>query len=92
MPREIRVLEDEAATAPPRSFGMDSSRVLEEVMQVSRRNEETRSLLSKMGEQIDREELAEAKKTLGEVEQKLGENDPEVTGANTLINLLESTR
>lgn len=92
LPHEIRVLEGNAATTPSRSFGVDSSRILEEVMHVSRRNEETKGLLSRMAEQIDREELGEAKKTLGEVEQKLGQDDPEVTGANTLINLLESTQ
>ena len=92
MPHEIRVLEGEAATTPFRSFGVDSSRILEEVMHVSRRNEETKGLLSKMAKEIDREDLSEAKKTLGEVEQKLGQDDPEVTGANTLINLLETTQ
>jgi predicted ATP-binding protein involved in virulence len=92
LPHEIRILEDDAASTPSRSFGIDSSRILEEVMHVSRRNEETKDLLSRMAEQIDREELSEAKKTLGEVEQKLGHDDPEVTGANTLINLLESTQ
>ncbi|MFC5861726.1 AAA family ATPase [Acidicapsa dinghuensis] len=92
LPHEIRVLEGEEATPPSRSFGIDSSRILEEVMHVSRRNEETRSLLSKMANEIDREDLGEAKKTLGEVEQKLGQADPEVTGANTLINLLETTQ
>lgn len=92
LPHEIRVLEGDSATTPSRSFGIDSNRILEEVMHVSRRNEETKGLLSRMAEQIDREELGEAKKTLGEVERKLGHDDPEVTGANTLINLLESTQ
>lgn len=92
LPHEIRILEGETATTPSRSFGVDSSRILEEVMHVSRRNEETKELLSKMANEIDREDLGEAKKTLGEVEEKLGQDDPEVTGANTLINLLESTQ
>lgn len=92
LPHEIRVLDGETATTPSRSFGVDSSRILEEVMHVSRRNEETKELLSKMADEIDREDLGEAKKTLGQVEQKLGQDDPEVTGANTLINLLESTQ
>jgi predicted ATP-binding protein involved in virulence len=92
LPREIRVLEDGIATTPKRSFGIDSSRILEEVMHASPRNEETKELLSRMAVEIDREDLGEAKKTLGEVEEKLGQDDPEVTGANTLINLLESTQ
>ena len=92
LPHEIRILEDGAVTTPTHSYGIDSSRILEEVMNASPRNEETKELLTKMAEQIDREELREAKKSLGEVEQKLGQDDPEVTGANTLINLLESTQ
>ena len=92
LPHEIRILEGDAATTPSRSFGIDSSRILEEVMHVSRRNEGTKELLSKMADEIDREDLGEAKRTLGVVEEKLGQDDPEVTGANTLINLLESTR
>lgn len=92
LPREIRILENGEVSTPSRSFGIDSSRILEEVMHASPRNEETKDLLSRMAEQIDREELSEAKKTLGEVEEKLGQDDPEVTGANTLINLLESTQ
>ena len=92
LPHEIRILEDGAATTPTHSFGIDSSRILEEVINASARNEETKELLTKMAEQIDREELSEAKKTLGEVERKLGQGDPEVTGANTLISLLESTQ
>jgi predicted ATP-binding protein involved in virulence len=92
LPHEIRILEEGAVTTPKHSFGIDSSRILEEVINASARNEETKELLTKMAEQIDREELREAKKSLGEVEQKLGQDDPEVTGANTLINLLESTQ
>lgn len=92
LPHEIRILEDGTVTTPSHSFGIDSSRILEEVMNASPRNEQTKELLTKMAEQIDREELSEAKKTLGEVEQKLGQDDPEVTGANTLISLLESTQ
>lgn len=61
-------------------------------MLASPRNEETKKLLSRMAVEIDREDLGEAKKTLREVEEKLGQDDPEVTGANTPINLLESTQ
>jgi predicted ATP-binding protein involved in virulence len=92
LPHEIRILHDGSASTPERSFGMDSSRILEEVMQANSRNQETGELLSQMAEQIDSELLDDAKKTLGQVEEKLGQNDPEVTGANTLISLLESTK
>jgi predicted ATP-binding protein involved in virulence len=92
LPQEIRVLDHGSVSIPPRSFGVDSSRVLEEVMHVSRRNVETGELLSRLAELIDKEDLEGARNALKLVEEKLGQGDPEVTGANTLIQLLESTQ
>ena len=92
LPHEIRILENGDVTIPPRSFGVDSSRILEEVMHASPRNRDTKELLARLAELIDQEDLASAKKVLAEVESKLGKDDPEVAGANTLITLLESTR
>jgi predicted ATP-binding protein involved in virulence len=91
-PQEIRVITREGATAPPRSFGMDSSRVLREIQLASPRNEEVEGLLSRLAGMIDKEDLDDARKLLPEVEAKLGQDDPEITGANTLIRLLDSTR
>ena len=92
LPQEIRVLENWNVSTPDRSFGLDSNRVLEEVMHASPRNEETRALLSELSEAIDSENLVRAKELVSRVAAELGEADPEVTGANTLIGLLESTR
>jgi len=92
LPNEIRILENWHAFIPERSFGMDSNRVLEEVMHVSERNEETRRLLSSVSKHIDDENIEAAKAELVEVARELGEGSPEVTGATTLISLLESTR
>lgn len=90
-PREVRILENGAVFTPTRSFGVDSSRILEEVMHVSRRNEGTEELLSRMAKQIDEERFDDAKNTLVHVEEKLGKDDPDVIGANTLISLMEAT-
>jgi predicted ATP-binding protein involved in virulence len=92
LPQEIRILENGRVTRPERSFGVDSSGILEEVMKSSRRNVEVDQLLKDLSELIDQENIAGAKEVLSQVKARLGENDPEVTGANTLIDLLESTR
>ena len=92
LPEEIRVLENWSVSTPDRSFGLDSNRVLEEVMHASPRNEQTRALLSELSEAIDSENLARAKELVSRVTAELGDADPEVTGANTLISLLESTK
>lgn len=91
LPHEIRILENGRASTPPRSFGIDSSRILEEVMHGSRRDPEIEELLSRMAKQIDEEHLEDAKRTLAKVEETLGKHDPDVAGANTLISLLEAT-
>jgi predicted ATP-binding protein involved in virulence len=91
-PEEIRILENGGVFRPERSFGVDSSEILEEVMKSSRRNIEIDQLLKDLSELIDREDIGRAREVLSQVELRLGAKDPEVTGANTLINLLESTR
>lgn len=92
LPEEIRVLANWDVSEPTHSFGVDSSRILQEVMLVSPRNVETQKLLTDLAERIDKEDLPAAKQLVGQIAAKLGENDPEVTGANSLINLLESTQ
>jgi predicted ATP-binding protein involved in virulence len=92
LPQEIRILENGRVSKPERSFGVDSSKILQEVMNSSPRNIEIDRLLKDLSELIDQEDIAKAKDVLSHVEARLGANDPEVTGANTLINLLESTR
>lgn len=90
-PNELRLLENGKAYPVPRSFGMDSNRALEEVMGASSRNEDVKKLLSRMDSLIEHEDLNQAKQVLEEVKQQMGEDGPEVTGADTLISLLEST-
>jgi predicted ATP-binding protein involved in virulence len=86
---EIRLL-DEAVTIPPRSYGIDSNRVLEEVMDAKSRNESVESLLRKLFGAIDKEDFNSARNFLNEVEKKLGPGDPEIMRARALMTFLES--
>jgi predicted ATP-binding protein involved in virulence len=88
-PEELRLL-DEEVTIPKRSFGMDSSRILEEVMETKPRSEPVEADLRELFRFIDREEFDAARNLLTEVEAKLGPDDPEVTRARTLMTFLES--
>ena len=90
LPEEIRVLDEGGSTTPPRSFGIDSSRVLEEVMGAKSRNDSVDDLLSRLSKSIDDEDFNSAARLLTEVEAKLGPNDPEVTRARALMTFLES--
>jgi predicted ATP-binding protein involved in virulence len=90
LPEEIRLLDGDETTNPPRSFGIDSSRILEEVMGARSRDAAVEELLKRLSQSIDREQFDDARGLLGEVEAKLGPDDPEVMRARTLMTFLES--
>jgi len=89
-PKEIRLLEGNETTIPPRSFGIDSSRVLEEVMGAPSRDPSVGALLAQLFKSIDDENFDGARRLLADVEAKLGPDDPEVTRAHALMTFLES--
>lgn len=91
-PDEIRLLENWSVFTPGYSFGVDSNRILQELMHARSRNENTQEILSELAEKMDGEDLDSAKKLVERLIGELGEGDPEVTRANTLISMLESTR
>ena len=74
---------------PERSFGIDSSRILEELMDVSSRNEGVEALLHDLFRDIDNEKFNEARARLKDLQENLGPDDPEVTRAEALMNFLE---
>jgi predicted ATP-binding protein involved in virulence len=87
---EVTLLDGGKATTPPRSFGIDSSRVLEEVMGASSRDRSVEELLTQLFISIDKEDFDAARNLLNEAEAKLGPDDPEVTRARALMTFLES--
>ena len=89
-PEEIRLLSGNQVTTPLRSFGIDSSRVLEELMGAKPRDESVADLLSRLFGLIDKEDFSGAKNLLPEVEAKLGPDDPELIRARALMTFLES--
>lgn len=89
-PEEIRLLDGNQTTVPPRSFGIDSSRILEEVMGATSRNPSVEGQLTLLFRHIDNEDFESARRLLTEVEGKIGPDDPEVTRARALMTFLES--
>jgi predicted ATP-binding protein involved in virulence len=89
-PDEIRLLVRDSVVTPTRSFGVDSSRVLEELMQAEDRNPNVKDMLSQLFTAIDHEQFQDAKRLLSDLEARLGQDDPEVTRARSLLGFLES--
>jgi predicted ATP-binding protein involved in virulence len=88
---EVRLLEEGDDQSAPRALGIDSNRILEEVMGGTSRREEDRELIRKLAVAIDAEHFESAEALLGELKTTLGENDPEVTRARTLMSFLQET-
>ena len=61
LPDEVRILAEGTVSTPSRSFGIDSSRILSEVMHVSPRNSEVEEALRRLSGLVDTEDLEEAK-------------------------------
>ncbi|MDE0691344.1 MAG: AAA family ATPase [Gammaproteobacteria bacterium] len=85
----IQVMSDGDVYSPTHSFGVDSSRVLEEVMGARARNSEVQELLTRISARIDEERYDDARELLARLVKRVGEHDPEVTRGQTLLEFLE---
>ncbi len=88
----IQIISDGQVYSPTHSFGVDSSRVLEEIMEAGPRTEEVQDLLSRLSRAIGDEDYKTARELLGELAAHVGENDPEVTRAKTLLEFMEGEK
>ena len=84
----IQIVADGQVYAPSHSFGVDSSRVLEEIMGAEPRTEEVAALLSKISRTIGDDRYDDARALSVELSRRLGENDPEVTRVRTLLDFM----
>ena len=84
----IHIIADGEVYSPTHSFGVDSSRVLEEIMDASPRTMEVEELLKKVSQEVGESRYENARRLLVQLVARLGENDPEVTRVRTLLKLM----
>jgi hypothetical protein len=85
----IQIIADGQVYPPTRSFGIDSSRVLEEIMDAGPRTHEVTELLSQLSREIGKQRFDRARELLAGLTSRLGESDPEVTRARTFLDFME---
>jgi predicted ATP-binding protein involved in virulence len=85
----IQIISNGQVYSPTHSYGVDSSRVLEEVMDSSPRTKEVGDLLGEISGAIGRQRFEHARGLLAQLVEKLGEADPEVTRISTLLDFVE---
>lgn len=76
-------------TVPTEAYGMDANRILQEFMGAPVRNRQVDGELKTLFELIDQERYDEARSAIAALERKLGEDEPELTRASSLIRFLE---
>ena len=86
----IQIISDGMIYSPPHSFGIDSNRVLEEVMDAHPRNTDAARLLADISRNIVAEQFGQARHLLRQMINSLGEDDPEVLRIKTLLSFLEA--
>ncbi|MHC1725766.1 MAG: AAA family ATPase [Syntrophobacteraceae bacterium] len=89
--QRIQIISEGEIYSPTHSYGIDSSRVLEEIMDADRQSKEVSLLISEVSRAIGKQQLVEARQLLSKLiaRLELGENDPEVSRLRTLIDFME---
>ena len=85
----IHIMADGQVYSPTHSFGVDSSRVLDEVMDADSRTQKVTRLLAELSQEIGAQRFDGARALLTRLVEHLGEADPEVTRLQTLLDFLE---
>ena len=85
----IHIISDGDVYSPTHSYGVDSSRVLQEIMYTGSRTRKIEEKLNQISCKIDEDEFKDARKSLQSIAEVLGENDPDVVRLNTLISFME---
>lgn len=80
-----------SVTVPTEALGMDANRILQELMGAPVRNRQIEDELQVLFELIDQEHFDKAREAILALERNLGEDEPELARASSLIHFLEGS-
>lgn len=84
----IQIMADGEVYSPTHSIGVDSSRILEEILDADPRTQEVNLLLSQVSREVSKQRYENAREKLAQLVGRLGENDPEVIRIKTLLDFM----
>ena len=85
----IQIIEDGRVYPPEYSFGVDSNRVLQEIMFARPRTTEVEELITSVSREVGKQRYENARGLLAQLVARLGANDPEVTRIRILLDFME---
>lgn len=86
---KIRIIREGKIFTPEYSFGIDSSRVLEELMETAPRNTNVEEQIGTIARLIADGKREAASAAIDALSSEIGEDDPEITRARTLLDFME---
>jgi hypothetical protein len=86
---QIRKIDGGKVYSPGHSYGVDSSRLLEEEMGTPPRNADVAAKLDVIASLIGEEKGAEARKVIDALAEEVGASDPEITRARLLLDFMD---
>jgi predicted ATP-binding protein involved in virulence len=86
---KIQMIKEGRVYSPSRSFGIDSSRVLEELMDTAPRNPGVEGQIGLIAKLVADGKRTEAMAAIASLAAEIGEDDPEIARARTLLDFLE---
>jgi predicted ATP-binding protein involved in virulence len=87
-PERVQIMGYGPVFSPWHSFGVDSSRILEEVMDTPPRTEKVQSMLRQLSDRMEEDDHEAARSVTEQLSQLLGDNDPEVVRARTFLDFM----
>ena len=78
-----------ASWTPEHALGLDANRILEDYMDVKARDPQTAERITELFRTIDEEDFTSAQQKIGALAESLGDDDPELVRARSLITFLE---
>ena len=85
----LRILKNNEIMNPSTNYNRELDDIVNNIMETDYRPEEVRNLINQINQNIDNEELEEAKELLDNLKDILGEKDSEVISARNSIELEE---
>lgn len=90
--KHIQMIDGDDVYTPDHAFGVDSSRILEELMDTKPRNAGVDAEISRIAMLIADGKRDEAKTAIIALSDKIGDDDPEITRARALMTFMDDSK
>lgn len=89
LPNELMILDNGISHSPESSIGVDSNRILQELMNAPTRNETVQNQMDAISLLIEEESFEDARSKIELLKKTIGQNDAEIVHFESIMTFLE---